>query len=1295
MTDKESIQQLLSRLDQCMLAEQFVLRRRLNSLKRRAKEGLPVEQTLDKITRAVERSIALKARRLQQLPQPEYPEALPVSERREDIKQAISAHQVVIVAGETGSGKTTQLPKICLELGRGVNGYIGHTQPRRLAARSLATRIAEELHSEVGGAVGFKVRFSDQTRPESYIKIMTDGILLAEMQQDRYLNQYDTLIIDEAHERSLNIDFLLGYLKQLLPKRPDLKVIITSATIDTQHFSQHFDNAPVIEVTGRTFPVELRYRPLYESEEQGVDRVQGILDAVDEISRLDRRGDMLVFLPGEREIRETAEALRKHHPHESEIVPLFARLSAAEQGRIFQPSRQQRIVLATNVAETSLTVPGIRYVIDPGVVRISRYSYRSKVQRLPIEPVSQASANQRAGRCGRVAPGVCIRLYSEDDFNGRAEFTAPEIHRTNLAAVILQMKSLGLGDIEAFPFVDAPDSRMVNDGYKLLQELGAIDRQQKLLDVGRKLARLPIDPRIGRMVLAAIEEGALAEVLVIASALSIQDARERPADKQQAADEKHREFKDEASDFIFYLNLWRWFQQQKTDLSRNQLRKLCKKQFISYLRMLEWEDIHKQLAGQLKEMGQRNGSQDADYAQIHRSLMSGLLGNLALKQDDKTYLGTRSKKLMIFPGSALRKKQPKWIMAAELVETSQLFARTVAKIEPEWIEVIAQGLCKKSYSDAHWEKRRAQVVAFEKITLYGLPIVARRKIHYGPLEPELSREIFIRAALINGEYRSQAACLKHNRHLIDEIEQLESKSRRRDLLVDEALIFAFYDAQLPADIFNGIRFERWYKKAQAEQPQRLFLSKEDLLQRESTLSQQAFPDQLNYQGVQLDLEYHFDPNHQADGINLQVPLALLNQLEATPFEWLVPGMLLEKVTRLIKALPKPIRRNFVPAPDYAQACVDALPPSPDGPLLAAVSRQLNRIAGEPLPVDVWDSLQLPDHLLMNFKVTNEQGKLLAQGRDLNRLKAELGTMASEHLATPELNAQRRSHITEWDFETLPEVIESRQQGVLLRAYPALVDEGAEVALQLFESAAKAQQNHRAGLRRLFALQLADKIKYLHKNIPQLQQMALCYSRLGNGEQLKKQIILVAIEKSFMADHALIRTREEFEQRLQQGRAHFIGHVNEVATLLHTLLQQYHSLRVAIKGNIPPFWLHAMADIQQQLDGLVYKGFIVETPYHYLENYPRYLKGMLLRVEKLMHNLDRDKAAMQSVARVTKQYQQQVERACKRGQGDQIQAWIKIKWLIEELRISLFSQEIKTLQPISERRLEKMMDELIR
>ncbi len=1292
MSNQKTIQQLTSQLGQCMLADQFSLRKRLNGLRRRLKEQKPLEPALLKTSEAIEASMALKAHRLQNLPIPEYPEDLPISQRRAEIKKAIAENQVVIVAGETGSGKTTQLPKICLELGRGVNGYIGHTQPRRLAARSLATRIAEELKSEVGKVVGFKVRFSDHTQPDSYLKIMTDGILLAEMQQDRYLNQYDTIIIDEAHERSLNIDFLLGYLKQLLIKRPDLKIIITSATIDTERFSKHFNDAPVVEVSGRNYPVEMRYRPLYESEEQGVDIVQGIVDAVAEISHLDRHGDILVFLPGEREIRETSEALRKHHPNNSEILPLFARLSATEQARIFQPSRQQRIVLATNVAETSLTVPGIRYVIDPGVARISRYSYRSKVQRLPVEAISQASANQRAGRCGRVAAGVCIRLYAEDDFNGRAEFTAPEIHRTNLASVILRMKGLGLGDIQAFPFIDAPDSRMVNDGYKLLQELGAIDKQQKMLNIGHKLARLPIDPRIGRMVIAAIDEGALAEVLVIASGLSIQDPRDRPADKQQAADEKHSEFKDELSDFMVYLNLWNWFKQQKSELSRNQFRKLCKKQFISYLRLLEWEDIYKQLSAQLKEMGHRSGEASADYVQIHRALLSGLLGNIAFKQEDKEYLGTRSKKLKIFPGSGLRKKQPKWIMAAGLLETSQLFARVVAKIEPEWIESIASELCKSSYSDAHWEKKRAQVVAFEKVSLYGLPIVARRKVHYGPLDPQLSRSLFIRGALIEGEYRGRAACLKHNRQLIDEIEQLESKSRRRDLLVDEELIFDFYDQRVPDHIFNGISFERWYKKSSQRDTQLLFLNENDLLQRDSTITQQAFPDQLNHHGIQLDLSYHFDPNHHADGINVKIPIVLLNQLEAYFFEWLVPGMLHEKIIFLIKSLPKVVRRNFVPAPDFAQACLDALPAQPNGPLLTEIAHQLNRISGDPLPAGVWDELNIPDHLQMNFIVKDANGGTLAQGRGLAELKLQLSSVKSESFSRSQLVSIEREKITTWDFEKLPAIIETQQQGVTLRAYPALVDEVEHVALRVFDSAETAVACNHAGLRRLFYLQLTDKIKYIHKNIPDLQKMALCYSSLGNTEQLKQQIVLAAIEQSFLLDKDTIGDQNSFDIRLSKGRFDFINNVNSIAKLLSGVLQQYHQIRVAIKGNIPPYWLNAIADIRQQLDGLFYKEFIVEVAYENLQNYPRFLKSLLLRIEKLNHNIDRDKAAMLVISRVSNSYISSLEYLQKMD-AKKAQQLKPIRWLLEELRISLFTQEIKTLQPISEKRLIKIMNEV--
>ncbi len=1290
MSDQTLLQQLYERIDQCMLADQFALRKRLNGLQRRVKEGKPVDQGLAKLQQSFDASVQLRSRRFEQLPTPVYPEGLPVSDKREDIKQAISENQVVIVAGETGSGKTTQLPKICLELGRGVNGYVGHTQPRRLAARSLASRIADELGSEVGQAVGFKVRFSDHTHAESYIKIMTDGILLAEMQQDHLLNHYDTIIIDEAHERSLNIDFILGYLKQLLPKRPDLKVIITSATIDTERFSKHFDNAPVIEVSGRSYPVEIRYRPLYESDEgEGGDVVQGILEAVDEISRLDRHGHILVFLPGEREIRETAEALRKHHPQDSEILPLYARLSAAEQARIFQHSRKQRIVLSTNVAETSLTVPGIRYVVDPGLARISRYSYRSKVQRLPIEPVSQASANQRAGRCGRVAPGVCIRLYSEEDFNGRPEFTPPEIHRTNLASVILQMASLGLGEIQAFPFVDLPDSRMVSDGYKLLQELGAIDKKQALTALGRKLARLPIDPRIGRMLLAAIDEGSLSEVLLIASALSIQEPRERPADKQQAADERHREFRDERSDFLAYLNLWNWFQEQKKHLSRNQLRKLCKKQFVSYLRMMEWGDIYKQLAGQLKEMGFHPNKEPADYAQIHRALMSGLLGNLAFKQEDKEYLGARSKKLKIFPGSGLRKKQPKWIVAAELVETSQLFARTVAKIEPEWVEQIAAPLCKKSYSDPHWEKRRAQVVAFEKVTLYGLPIVARRKVHYGPLDPKVSREIFIRQGLIAGELRSHAACLKHNRALVEEIERLESKTRRRDLLVDEELIFAFYDQALPEKVHNGIGFERWYKQAARKNPQLLKLSRDELLQQDVFASQQAYPDSLPYHGVQLDLEYHFDPTYHADGVSVKVPLAILNQLDSNYFEWLVPGMLQEKVVHLIKALPKAVRRNFVPAPDYAQACVEALSSERESNLLEAVAHQLNRISGEPLPADIWQALTIPDHLCMNFQVIDEQGGVVAHGRNLDALKHQCGSLASQHFVTPKVANLERDGITQWDFGSLPEMVEIKERGLTLKAYPALQAGTDFVSIRVFDTPEKAQQVHHKGLQQLFALQLADKVKYLQKNIPNLQRMALCYRTIGSADQLKAQIILAAIEHCFLEGSGNVRDEAEFNNCLERGRGHLIDVANELSCVLDVILGLYHQIRLSIKGNIPAFWINAVADIHQQLEALFVSDFITATPYLYLSQYPRYLKAIQLRLEKLNHNLDRDRVAMMDVARVWELYL----KLCQEDSVERRAKLLPLRWDIEELRISLFAQEVKTLHPISVKRLEKMLNEV--
>ncbi|MDQ7016986.1 MAG: ATP-dependent RNA helicase HrpA, partial [Gammaproteobacteria bacterium] len=959
----------------CLLKDQPHFLRRWRGLKKRAQQGKPHSHDLEKLQTQIKTSQQRLAQRIENSPKPEYADNLPVVAAKEEIMDCIEKHQVLILCGETGSGKTTQLPKICLELGRGCKGLIGHTQPRRLAARSVAARIADELKSELGGSVGYKVRFGSQINDQQgYIKLMTDGILLAEIQSDPLLWQYDTLIIDEAHERSLNIDFLLGYFKQLLPKRPDLKLIITSATIDPERFASHFQNAPILKVEGRSYPVEVRYRPLYndQNDEQDRNQNQAILDSVDELSR-EPLGDILIFLAGEREIRDTAEALRRHALPHTEILPLFARLSNSEQQKIFKPHRGRHIVLATNVAETSLTVPGIRYVIDPGLARISRYSLRSKLQRLPIEKVSQASANQRKGRCGRVAAGICIRLYDEEDFLQRPEFTEPEIQRTNLAAVILQMSSLKLGKIDHFPFVDRPDHRLINDGYRLLHELSAVNPERQLTPLGVKLARLPIDPRLGRMLLAADQEGCLKEVLIIVSALAVQDPRERPLEKQQAADQAHALHRHPQSDFLGLLNLWNHYQQLASELSQNRLRKQCKSLFVSYLRMREWIETHKQLRGLMSEMKHRSNDNEAEYDAIHRALLSGLISHVALKGEEREYLGTRNRKLHIFPGSGLAKKGPKWIMSAEVTETGRVYARTVAKIDPLWIEKIAPELLSRSYFEVHWQKRNAQVGAYEKSALYGLIINEKKRINYGPINPAEAHEIFLREALVNGNYQTKADFYHHNQALLAEVEQLEAKSRRRDILIDEEQLYDFYAQRIPSEIYNGPAFERWRKKTEQNEPKMLHLQVEELMQHDAEqVTDERFPDQFDVAGAHLPLSYHFEPGSDDDGITLKVPLAILNQIPSGRCEWLVPGLLEEKMIALIKSLPKNLRRNFVPAPNYAQACLQALTPS-NTPLSQAMAEHLLRMSGVRVPNESWQAANVPLHLQMRFEIVDAKG----------------------------------------------------------------------------------------------------------------------------------------------------------------------------------------------------------------------------------------------------------------------------------------------------------------------------------
>ncbi|MEW5707793.1 MAG: ATP-dependent RNA helicase HrpA [Pseudomonadota bacterium] len=1238
----------------------------------------------------LEASAARFQERLARLPVPTFPPELPVSQKREEIAAAIAAHPVVIVCGETGSGKTTQLPKLCLELKRGVAGLIGHTQPRRIAARTVAARIARELATPLGQAVGYQVRFSDKVSETTYIKLMTDGILLAETQSDPLLTAYDTLIIDEAHERSLNIDFLLGYVKQLLSERPDLKVIITSATLDAERFARHFGGAPVVEVSGRLYPVEIRYRPWAEPErDEDRDLTGAILDAVDEAHRTGP-GDVLVFLPGEREIRETTEALRKHHPAGTEILPLYARLSAAEQERVFEPSRGRRIVLATNVAETSLTVPGIRYVIDPGYARVNRYSYRNKVEQLVTEKISQASANQRAGRCGRVASGVAIRLYSEEDFNARPRFTDPEILRSSLASVILRMQALNLGEVESFPFVDPPAPKAIADGYQLLAELGAVDENRRITKLGRELARLPIDPRIGRMILAARDEHCLNEVLVIASALSVQDPRERPLEKQQAAGEAHAEFADERSDFLSYLKLWKFFDEAlKHKKSNRKLREEIHGRFLSYLRLREWRDIHGQLHALVTEMGMRPNEAPATYEQIHRALLAGLLGNVGMKGEESgEYQGARGIKFLIHPGSGLRRKAPKWIVAAELTETTRLYARCVAAIEPAWIEQVAGHLVKRSYFEPRWEKSGAQVVAWEQVSLHGLIVVPRRRVHYGPIDPKTSREIFIRQALVAGDFECKGEFFRHNARLRKEIEALEHKSRRQDVLVDEERMFAFFDARVPPDVYNGISFERWRKEAEAKNPRLLFMSRDDLMRHEAEgITEALYPESLEVNGVALKLSYRFEPGHPMDGVTVTVPLHLLNQLPAAPFEWLVPGMLREKVNALIRGLPKSLRRAFVPIPECVTEALTALDRhSRRMPLTEALSAVLKETRGVEVPPDAWSTVDLPAHHFMNFRVVDEKGAELAMGRDLNALRRDLGRQAEASFA-PE-SAWERPGLKRWGDLELPEEVEFRRGKHTLKGYPALVDEGDSVRLTLLETPEKALEATRAGINRLFRLELKEQLKDLERSIKDAPQLVMLYAPYGDGEALKEELTAAIVERAVWSDESPIRTRRDYEARAKQVRAKLQVVGQEYVRLLTQILTEAQAVKKLLATPVARAWKHVVPDMGRQLDALVHRGFLTRTPYARLVEYPRYLKAMQRRLEKLQNWGERDAKWTAEIERLTREWQQRLERSRKTGAPDP--RLEEFRWMLEELRVSLFAQELKTPYPVSVKRLEKFL-----
>lgn len=1288
-------QSLFSQLNDIMLVDQRRLSARIRGIGK-IKSQEAQQAVAAEIQQQIEQARLRVEQRKSAVQNPiVFPESLPVSQRKVEIQKLLSEHQVIVVAGETGSGKTTQLPKMCLELGFGNLGMIGHTQPRRIAARSVAARIAEELETELGGLVGYKVRFNDQISDDTQIKLMTDGILLAEIQNDRFLNQYSCLIIDEAHERSLNNDFILGYLKQLLPRRRDLKLIITSATIDVERFSKHFNNAPIIEVSGRTYPVEVRYRPVVEEDDQ--DQLQGILNAVDEL-QAEGRGDILIFMNGEREIRDTAEALQKQNLKHTEILPLFARLSAQEQNKIFHPSGLNRIVLATNVAETSLTVPGIKYVIDPGTARISRYSYRTKVQRLPIEPISQASANQRKGRCGRVSEGICIRLYSEEDFNSRPEFTDPEILRTNLASVILQMTALGLDDIEAFPFVDAPDKRHIQDGVKLLEELRAFETVQTksgekrlLTRVGRQLAQIPVDPRLAKMILSAVNFGCVYEMMIIVSALSIQDPRERPQEKQQASDEKHRRFADKKSDFLAFLNLWRYLQEQQKALSKNQFRRQCQKDFLNYLRIREWQDIYHQIRLTVREMGLPINSEKAEYQQIHTALLSGLLSHIGLKEAEKQqYLGARNAHFAIFPNSVLFKKQPKWVMAAELVETSKLWGRMVAEIEPEWIEPLAEHLIKKSYSEPRWSKSRGAVIADEKVTLYGVPIVAARPVNYGAIDPTVSREIFIQSALVEGGWNTKHKFFKENQRLVREVEELEHKSRRRDILVDDRTLFEFYDQRIGTEVVSQKHFDTWWKKAQQKDPELLNFERSFLINDDAEqVSKLDFPNFWHQGNLKLKLTYQFEPGTDADGVTVHIPLPLLNQVEMTGFDWQIPGLREELVIALIKSLPKSYRRNFVPAPNYAQAFLSRAMPL-EKPLLDTLIYELRRMTGVTVEAEHWNWEQIPSHLKMTFRVVDENGKKIAESMNLDELKFNLKDRVQESISAVADDGIEQSGLHIWSFADLPQCYEQKQRGFSVKAFPAIVDEKDAVGIKLFETEFEQSMAMQQGLRRLLLLNVPSPIKYLHEKLPNKAKLGLYFTPFGRVLDLIDDCIACAVDKLIADFGGFVWNEAGFEKLRDFVRENLNEVTVDIAQKVEQILTLTYQLNQRLKGKMDFTMAFALSDIKSQLAGLVYQGFVQKSGYDRLPDLQRYLQAIDKRIDKLAQDVNRDRAAMLRVEQVQQAYQQLLAKLPKsKPISDEV---AEIRYMIEELRVSLFAQQLGTKYQISDKRIANIISQ---
>ncbi len=1252
----------------------------------------------DKLQAAIAASVQRRAQRAQRLPAPVFPPELPITQARNAIAEAIAAHQVVVICGDTGSGKSTQLQKICLGLGRGAAGFIGHTQPRRIAARSVAARIAAELNQPLGQAVGYQVRFTTRFDADGYIKVMTDGILLAETQHDPELRQYDTLIIDEAHERSLNIDFLLGYLKRLLPRRPDLKLLITSATIDPERFARHFDGAPIVSVEGRAYPVEVRYRPPHgaDDDEEEQDRHTVLIAAIEDLRRAGP-GDILVFLATEREIHDAVAEIRKRVP-DMEPLALYARLSSAEQDRVFAPHGRRRVVLATNIAETSLTVPGICYVIDAGSARISRYSLRTKVQRLPIEKVSQASCRQRTGRAGRTAPGICIRLYDEEDYQARAPYTDPEILRTYLAAVILRMADLGLGDVGAFPFVEAPELRAVNDGYKLLYELGAVDERRALTPLGRRMARLPLDPRLARMVLAGAEYGALDEVLTLASALAVPDPRVRPIDKQQAADEKHKAWQDPRSDFLAFLNLWEAYGLAQDTLSRARLKAWCHAHYLSYVHLAEWRAVRTELALSARDLDLARNTAAVDYAALHRALLTGLLGYVAYKTGPGEYTGARGVKLALHPGSALTRARPSWILCAEQVETGRLYARTAARIEPEWVEAAAAHLVKRSHYEPHWERRAGRVQAYERVTLYGLILAAGRKVDYGRIDPKEARTLFIRDGLAAGDIDCRLPFFSHNQALLAEIGDIEARARRRDVVVEEGALIEFYQHYLPPEVCDLHSLERWYRNEVRHQPAALKLTRADLMRHEDHgVTAEAHPDMLLIGSTHYPLGYHFEPGHPQDGVTLTVPVAALNGLDAERLSWLVPGLLASKVEALIRALPKPLRRHFVPVPDYTRAFLAVTTPG-TGSLHAALSAFLERVSGVPIAPNLPADDVLPAHLRMHIRVLDEAGQLLAEGRDLHALQAAHSARAQARFRDGARGGYPRRGLTSWDFGNVPLQVETEVDGIKLTAYPTLIDRGESVDLVLSDTEPAARAAWHTGLLRLYKLALKPTLKYLTRHLADFQRLCLLYSQLppspwrekqddttASCEALRDELLSRVITQLFLQDAMTTRSQEAFKARLATGEKQVVACANTLAASTHDVLTAHHALGAALNKRRTA----ATADIREQLEHLVYRGFITDTSAEWWPHLPRYLSACQRRLDKQMQQPDRDRTLEAQITPLWRACRIKL-RAAGRAASPEL---VRYRWMLEEYRVSLFSQELKTVIAISPKRLAEVWNKV--